>query len=75
MVDILPSVLEEISGNMITTQEKRSAVPMDLRYGDSMDIMTDRGFSNMLFQVMNLLPGTGKFTAPVCATWIFVRPG
>ena len=54
-------------------QEKRSAVPMDICIDPSQqDILSPCGFSNLLVHVMSLEPGSGKFTAPVCASWIFL---
>lgn len=45
---------------------------MDIRYSGNHDILTDRGFCNMVYQLLNLKPGTGHFTAPVCSTWVFM---
>ena len=53
-------------------QESRHAVAMDLRYSQQHDILTDKGFANMAFQILNLKPGSGHFTAPVCSTWVFM---
>ena len=59
---------------MSISQEGRSAVPFDITYSaDSMDLLTDQGFSNALHWVANLVPGSGKLTAPVCSTFVVVR--
>ncbi len=58
-------------GNM--KEGRGDAVPLDIEIGGGIhDILTDVGFSNSLFQVMNLKPGTGAFSAPVCSTWVFL---
>ncbi|CAK9082755.1 unnamed protein product, partial [Durusdinium trenchii] len=54
-------------------QEQRDAVPMDLRYSSDHDILSNQGFLNMVYQILNLRPGSGHFTAPVCSTWVFLR--
>ncbi|CAK9081794.1 unnamed protein product [Durusdinium trenchii] len=49
----------------ITSGEWEEAIPMDLRYdSQQQDILTDVGFSNMLYQVANLRPGGGLWAAP-----------
>ncbi|CAL1128084.1 unnamed protein product [Cladocopium goreaui] len=49
-------------------KESRSGVPMDLDFGKDHDILSDAGFSNMVFQVLNLRPGGSMWAAPVCST-------
>ncbi|CAK9085318.1 unnamed protein product [Durusdinium trenchii] len=49
-------------------KESRNVVPMDLRFGPDQDILSDAGFSNMLYQVLNLKPGAALWAAPVCST-------
>ncbi len=44
---------------------------MDIRFGPEQDIMSDVGFANMLYQILNLKPGAAMWAAPVCSTWIF----
>ncbi|CAK9082041.1 unnamed protein product [Durusdinium trenchii] len=57
----------------ITSGEWEEAIPMDLRYdSQQQDILTDVGFSNMLYQVANLRPGGGLWAAPQCSSWIFM---
>ena len=34
--------------------------------------MSDVGFANMLYQVLNLKPGAAMWAAPVCSTWVFM---
>lgn len=54
-------------------QEQRDAVPMDINFHpENQNIMTDIGFSNMLYQVLNLKPGGGLWAAPVCSTWVYM---
>lgn len=55
-----------------TLQEQRSAVPMDINFSPDQDIMSDVGFSNMLYQVLNLKPGAALWAAPVCSTWVYM---
>ena len=46
---------------------------MDINFHDQeQNIMTDVGFSNMLYQVLNLKPGAALWAAPVCSTWVFM---
>ena len=46
---------------------------MDVTIGGGQhDIMSDVGYSNTLFQCLNLRPGTGCWLAPVCSTWVFM---
>ena len=55
-------------------QEGRSAVPMDVTLGNEYDLLSDVGFSNALYQVANLVPGSGHTTAPVCSTFVWMPP-
>lgn len=59
----------------IPRQESRNVVPMDLRFGPDQDILSDAGFSNMLYQVLNLKPGAALWAAPVCSTWVYMSFG
>lgn len=43
--------------------------------GSSHDILTDIGYSNSLFQCLNLRPGSGCWLATVCSTWVFMFMG
>lgn len=53
--------------------ENRKGLPLDLELdGDTMNIMTPHGFSNALWAVCQLKIGGGKFTAPVCSTWVYL---
>ncbi len=46
---------------------------MDIEFSpEQQDIMGDVGFSNMLFQVLNLKPGAALWAAPVCSTWVYM---
>ena len=36
------------------------------------DIMSDVGFANMVYQVLNLKPGAAMWAAPVCSTWVYM---
>lgn len=45
---------------------------MDLRFGPEQDIMSDIGFANMLYQILNLKQGAAMWAAPVCSTLIFL---
>ena len=57
-------------------QEGRTAVPMDVRYDpETMDMLTPQGFANALFQTLNIRPGCGKLTAPVCSTFVVAPLG
>jgi hypothetical protein len=51
----------------------RKAVPMDVVLGPNYDLTTDVGFSNALFQVCNLSPGTSHTSAPVCSTFVWMN--
>lgn len=67
------------NANPSLVQESRDALAMDIKYSppkfpEQQDILTDAGFSNMLFQVLNLKPGGNLWTAPVCSTWVFMPP-
>lgn len=49
---------------------------MDIRLdADTQDIMSPLGFLNAVWNVCNLKPGSGFFTAPVCSTWVFMPLG
>ena len=48
---------------------------MDLRFGPEHDILSDVGFCNMVYQVLNLKPGAALWAAPVCSTWVFMWLG
>ena len=37
---------------------------MDINFSPDQDIMSDVGFSNMLYQVLNLKPGAALWAAP-----------
>lgn len=57
-------------------QEKRSGVAMDYTYEKvEQNIMTNVGFSNTCYQVLNLRRGAGLWLAPVCSTWIYLWLG
>ena len=57
-------------------QENREAVPVDLDLdSEAMNILSPHGFLNCLWQVCRLRVGAGKFTAPVCGSWIFLPLG
>lgn len=46
---------------------------MDLEIGgEAMDVSTDLGFSNCLYQIANLVPGSNALVAPVCGSWVFM---
>lgn len=58
---------------LIFRQAGRRAIPMDIRLNEeTQDIMSPLGFLNAVWQVCNLRPGAGFFTAPVCSTWVFM---
>ena len=48
---------------------------MDVRFGREHDILTNEGFSNTLFQVLNVKPGGSLWAAPVCSTWVYLIIG
>ena len=55
-------------------KEGRRAVPMDIDLDPStMNLLEDRGFCNALFAIANLEPGSGSLTAPVCASFVFLK--
>ena len=57
-------------------QANRVAIPMDIEIDKQhQNILDDTGYANMLFQTLNLRPGSGCFTAPVCSTWVFMLLG
>lgn len=37
-----------------------------------MDMASDLGFANSLFQVANVRVGGGALAAPVCGSWVFL---
>lgn len=43
--------------------------------GPTHDVLSDIGYSNSLFQCLNLRPGSGCWLAPVCSTWVFMFVG
>ena len=45
---------------------------MDVELSDDHDILSTKGFLNMLFQCMNLQAGAAAWTAPVCSSWTFM---
>ena len=61
--------------NPMDGKEKRDALAMDLNFGEDQNILGDRGFANMLFQVLNLKPGSTLWAAPVCSTWVYLSFG
>lgn len=72
---LLLPVCFSVSG-INAAKEGRSAVPFDVRYNDvTMDLLSDLGFSNALFQTLNLECGSGALSAPVCSTFIFMPLG
>ena len=58
--------------SILFPQEKREGVAMDLRFGPEQDIMSDIGYANMIYQILNLKQGAAMWAAPVCSTWIFL---
>lgn len=56
-------------------QEKREALAMDVNFGPSNDIMTDAGFANTVYQILNTKPAGNLWAAPVCSTWVYLRTG
>lgn len=49
---------------------------MDINIGGGLhDILSDVGFCNTLFQCLNLLPGSRRWLAPVCSSWVFMILG
>lgn len=40
-----------------------------------MDMTTDIGFANSLYQAANLKPGAAALAAPVCGSWVFMSRG
>ncbi|CAK9069956.1 unnamed protein product [Durusdinium trenchii] len=40
-----------------------------------MDLLSDSGFANALFWTLNLEPGSGALSAPVCSSWVFLSRG
>jgi len=72
--------VETFAGSMEVTKhewmENRKAVPMDVTYnGQTMDLLTPLGFSNAVYHTLNLRPGAGALTAPVCSTFVVVSMG
>ena len=58
----------------VADQANRVAIPMDIEISEEQqNILSDIGYSNTLFQILNLRPGSGAFTAPVCSSWVFMR--
>lgn len=47
---------------------------MDLDLSESHDILSTAGFLNSIFQVLNLRPGSGAWSAPVCSSWTWMCP-
>ena len=68
------SLLAPLKVRVPCLQEGRQAVPMDITYSDACDILTPTGFCNALYMTLQLQPGTACFTAPVCSTWVYMRP-
>ena len=57
-------------------EEGRSSIPIDLEIDPhGMDLTTSRGFSNAIYQLLNVRPGGGHTSAPVCSTWVFMSRG
>ena len=49
---------------------------MDIRYDEmNQDILSPAGFANHMYQCLRLRPGSGKFSAPVCSSWVYMRLG
>lgn len=56
-------------------QAGRQAIPFEIELDpSSQDILTPQGFANSVYQILRLEPGSGALHAPVCSTWIFMRP-
>ena len=54
-------------------QEGRSAIPFDVKINDkTMDLLSPLGFANALYHTLNLKPGSGALSAPVCSTFVMV---
>lgn len=47
-------------------------MPMDVELSEDHNILTVKGFLNSCYQVLNLVPGSGAWTAPVCSSWTFM---
>ncbi|CAK9039939.1 unnamed protein product [Durusdinium trenchii] len=72
--------VETFAGAMSVTrgewQVGRKATPLDIEIDPvGMDLTTDQGFANALFQVANLEPGSASMSAPVCSTFVFMSFG
>ena len=59
-----------------TLEAGRRAIGLDIDIGgDSMNMASDMGFSNCLYQVANMEEGGGGLMAPVCGSWVFMWLG
>ena len=70
--------VETFAGKMSVTRGEilDSSIPIDLDIDPyNMDLTTSRGFSNAIFQLLNVRPGGGHTSAPVCSTWVFMSRG
>ncbi|CAJ1447512.1 unnamed protein product [Effrenium voratum] len=57
-------------------QAGRTAIPFDV-CNDCVrqDFTSPFGFSNALYWALCLQPGSGKLTAPICSTWVWISRG
>lgn len=57
------------------TEAGRNAMPFDLEVDASrMDLLSPAGFANALYYACSLVPGSGHLSAPVCSSWVFMKP-
>ena len=52
------------------------SVALDVTYsGAEYDLLTPLGFANAVYHTLNLGPGEGCHSAPVCSTFVFMTLG
>lgn len=79
---MLKTLVSSANTNLFRASKKctlkvgRKATPLDIEIDPvGMDLTTDQGFANALFQVANLEPGSASMSAPVCSTFVFMSFG
>ena len=62
---------------IVTLQEGRRAIPLDIRFDKDcpgMNLLTNEGFATALYHCSTMAPGSSATLAPVCSTFVAVFP-
>lgn len=64
----------ELIAEILSMQENRRAVGLDIRVSDELNILTTNGFLQHVYQVCKLdsQQGAGFLAAPVCSSFVYM---